>query len=165
MKTELEKYTQRTGIIASLIGLVVVYLIFATMFAIDEGIMDGLLWAKRLDEVWLNILSGCVGVAASAYFISQYAAPKSSCLVSILKCSGIAIASMFSGTLIGSTLRFLQEAHFNDWPVQLPDGFYDYYVKPLFWVGIFGTIPAIFFGGVWGAVLHLHRRKYKSSVD
>lgn len=155
MKTELEKYAQRTGTIASLIGLVVAYLLMAGIVAIDEGILKGLLWIQHLDNVWPNLLLGCAGILISAYalcgFLVQggYSHP----VAYTGKGMGLALLVLFAGTIIGSTLGFVQECDFHSWPMELGDDVFDYYAKPLYWIGMLGSLPAAIIGGIWGYII------------
>ena len=158
MKTEFEKYAQRSGTIASLIGLVVGYLCIAILFGLDDGIIKGLRWGKRLDDIWPNLTLGCTGMVLTAYWITGRKLNPNNVFAGTLTGAAFALVSLFLGTIVGSTLGFLQEAHFESWPEQLPDNLFDYYVKPLFWIALFGTLPAAIIGGIWGALLH-HKQK------
>ena len=159
MKTDLQKYAQRTGTIASLIGLVVGYLCMATIFGLDEGLVGGLSWGRRLDDIWPNLSLGCAGMVAASYWITGRNIKYNNIVAATLTGAGFALLSLFLGILAGSTLGFLQEAQFAYWPSRLPDNLFDYYVKPLFWISLFGSLPAAIIGGIWGAVLHSHKRK------
>ncbi len=54
------------------------------------------------------------------------------------------LLTLITGTLIGSSVGFIQEGIDNIGGFGTP--FYDYYFKPLYWVTMFGIIPAIAVG-------------------
>ena len=59
-----------------------------------------------------------------------------------------AVLTLITGTLIGSSVGFLQEGIKDIGGFANP--FYDYYFKPLYWVTMFGIIPAIIVGLLFG---------------
>ncbi len=155
METTLKQYAQQTGTIASLIGLVVAYLIPAAIIAIDDGVLIGLMWGEHLDNIWPNLLLGCVGIITTAYLLCGFLAhgPYSHVLAYIFKALGLTLLVLLSGTIIGSTLGFVQECDYHSWPSELGNDIFDYFVKPLYWIGIFGSIPASIIGGIWGGIV------------
>ena len=54
------------------------------------------------------------------------------------------LITLVTGTLIGSSVGFIQEGIDNIGGFSNP--FYDYYFKPLYWVTMFGLIPVVIVG-------------------
>ncbi len=166
METPIKAYAQKTGTITSLIGLVVAYLIPAAITAIDDGILKGLMWGKHLDNIWPNLLLGCVGIITSAYFLCGFLVHRtySHLVAYIFKAIGLTLLVLLSGTIIGSTLGFVQEGDFHTWPKELGNDLFDYYAKPLFWIGIFGSIPASIIGAIWGWMVNMRKTSLQERV-
>jgi hypothetical protein len=60
---------------------------------------------------------------------------------------------LFFGTLIGSTVGFLQEGLPKGYGYNLQQELYDYYFKPLYWIFMFGFIPTLISGIILGSKL------------
>ncbi len=59
--------------------------------------------------------------------------------------------TLFTGTVIGSTMGFIQEGLESIGTQDNP--FEDYYFKPLFWVMLFGSIPVVLVGRWFGRTI------------
>ena len=139
---------------STLIGLVIAYLIMSILIGFDDG-FSALLWITKID-FWPNLLLGVFGLISMGYLFGQRAG------VEILEknknYSWIGIKYGFiilvTGTLIGSTLGFIEEGLDNIGTHENP--FFDYYFKPLYWVLIFGTIPVLIVGFWFGKTIKKH---------
>jgi hypothetical protein len=71
---------------------------------------------------------------------------------SFIRCSpSLLVDPLLIGILFGSSVGFLQEGlNHIDREGQLSDSLFDYYIKPLFWIMLFGIIPTIIVGGIMG---------------
>jgi hypothetical protein len=138
---------QKLGIQSVLIGLVIAYSIMTYFNWDNSEPLDSILWIKD-DNYAFNMLVGAFGLLISGYFFGQRAGieilikGRNSKLIGII--TGLVI--LWTGTILGSTIGFIQEGLENVAPYDNP--FVDYYVKPIFWVTFFGLLPAIVVG-IW----------------
>jgi len=136
-----------TTLKASIAGLTLAYATFGAFMALDGNYLEALFWIVRFDY-WPNLLVGALGILACAYLFGRQAG-----VAIILNRRnpiwiGIkySFATLILGTVIGSTVGYLQEGiHY---PSDLGSPFLDYYLKPLFWVFMAGLIPTIILG-IW----------------
>lgn len=138
---------QRLAIQSVLIGLLIAYLIMMYFKWEKSEPLNSILWIKD-DNYAFNMLVGAFGLLISGYFLGQRAGieilirkrnPK---LVGVI--TGLAI--LWTGTILGSTIGFIQEGIEDFGSYDNP--FVDYYVKPIFWVTFFGLLPVIAVG-IW----------------
>lgn len=138
------------GIKSGLIGLCIAYLLFATiMLSWDTDYKKALLWIFDV-EFKTHIFIGAVGLLTMAYVFGQFAGVEILIKRKNYLLTGVkyGILTLITGTLIGSSVGFLQEGIDNIGGFSNP--FYDYFFKPLYWVTIFGMIPAIIVGVLFG---------------
>lgn len=101
----------------------------------------------------LNVFVGIFGLFIGGYYISILMENliKNRKWNSIL--TGIIglILILLIGVLIGSSVGFIQEG-IQDFSKEngIKNALFDYYVKPLFWIFLFGIIPTIIVGGFLG---------------
>jgi hypothetical protein len=138
---------QKIGIKSTLVGILIAYLIMSGILMIDSSYLDALLWFTKI-EYWINLLVGAIAFILSGYFYGRLAG----FLILIKKkdyeLTGIIIGflTLWTGTLLGSTIGFIQEGLDNFGTYDNP--IVDYYFKPLFWITFFGFIPVIV-TGLW----------------
>ncbi|MEE9430811.1 MAG: hypothetical protein V3V16_07215 [Melioribacteraceae bacterium] len=101
----------------------------------------------------LNLFVGICGLLIAGYYIST----KMEKLINFRKWNSIftgiigLILILFIGVLFGSTVGFIEEGIENfDREDGIKNVLFDYYVKPLFWIFLFGIIPTVIVGGVLG---------------
>ena len=137
---------QRLAIKSVLIGLTIAYIIFGGLiYSWDEKLLKSAFWIFDVD-FWYHLIIGAIGLLTLAYFFGQLAG------VEILInrrnefLTGIkyGLITLLTGTLIGSSVGFIQEGLDNIGEFSNP--FYDYYFKPLYWVTMFGIIPVVIVG-------------------
>ena len=142
MKTELVKYAQKSGTIASLIGLVVGISIIYFWLDLAEMLTE--------EGLWMYNLVGCsIMILASRWLTNRIGNSESKFLsFYILSGIGASLLAIIIGSLSGSSVFII----FNQTQVELADaGVYLY--APLFWIGLFGGLPASIIGGIWGGLV------------
>lgn len=113
----------------------------------NTNLLDSILWLKD-DNYAFNMLVGAVGLLTAGYFVGQRAGTeiiikkRNAPLIGVL--TGLIV--LWTGTILGSTIGFIQEGIEDIGTYDNP--FIDYYIKPLFWVTFFGLIPVIVVG-IW----------------
>ena len=99
-----------------------------------------------------------LGVGITALYIAgYYVGKKMEFLIDHKKWNSILIGIiglltiLLVGIFFGSTVGFLQEGIENiERENGLKNALFDYYIKPLFWIILFGIIPTILVGGIMG---------------
>ena len=135
---------------SGLIGLCIAYLLFAVMMlSWDADYKKALFWIFDV-EFKFHLFIGAVGLLTMAYLFGQLAGVEILIKRRNYLLTGVkyGILTLITGTLIGSSVGFLQEGIDNIGGFSNP--FYDYYFKPLYWVTMFGIIPAIIIGLLFG---------------
>lgn len=137
---------RRLAIWSALIGILIAYVLFGwIVYSWDKNVSEAIFWIFDV-EFWYHLVIGTIGLLAMAYFFGQLAGVeilvkrKNEFLVGVKY--GFII--LLTGTLIGSTVGFVQEGIDDIGGFSNP--FYDYYFKPVYWVMMFGTIPTILIG-------------------
>jgi hypothetical protein len=164
-KGQAKQIGQRLAIKSGLIGIAIAYLIYAGVLTLlGDSFFSALLWISRVDYA-ANTIIGAVGLLAMAYLFGQLAGTE----ILIKKWNdtfvGIkyGLLTLWTATIIGSTLGFLQEGLDN---IGSPDEpFFDYYFKPLYWVTMFGLIPAIVVGVWFGGQIRKRGLKMRAGQD
>lgn len=153
MKTELEKYAQRTGTITSLIGLVVGFIMVGLIFEgydilLENGLLPYLLISATVmvyTARWISLKNAQIETQNS--------------LVHLIAGAGSAVLSLFIASTIGTLLYV---------PIHLNDMRHDLWLYNLgpFWICLFGGFPAAIIGGIWGVVLsHVKEENIKSTTS
>lgn len=139
-----QRIGSRIAVKSTLIGIAIAYMIMATLIGLDEGIV-GLLWITEFDY-WPNLLLGASGLVIMGFVFGRMAGveiierKKNHSWVGIK----YGFITLITGTIIGSTVGFIQEGLDNIGTLDNP--FEDYYFKPLFWIIVVGSIPVILIG-------------------
>jgi Na+/glutamate symporter len=101
----------------------------------------------------LNLLVGICGLFIAGYYISL----KMEKLIKFRKWNSVLtgiiglILILLIGVLIGSSVGFIEEGiETFDRKNGIKNVLFDYYVKPLFWIFLFGIIPTVIVGGILG---------------
>lgn len=131
------------------IGVVIFYVIGVLLFS-NEGLRS-LLWLQYLDLYnWIFIANWIITFYVLAIFVGNYAGKeilsrKKNHLIVGVK-SGVLIlcfAAVF-GCLLGFITEGIENIGSGDNP------FVDYFMKPIFWIVIFGLVPSILVGLFFG---------------
>ena len=137
---------QRLAIKSALIGLTIAYIIFGGLiYSWDEKLLKSAFWIFDVD-FWYHLIIGAIGLLTMAYFFGQLAGVEILIKRRNEFLTGIkyGLITLLTGTLIGSSVGFIQEGLNNIGEFSNP--FYDYYFKPLYWVTMFGIIPVVIVG-------------------
>jgi hypothetical protein len=143
---EAAKIGSRQGLIAVGIGLVTAQFIM-TFLSWDKGLIKGFFWFETFDYK-LNVFVGAVIMLINGHFWGQLAGKailikKQNYILVGFLCS---IAVLFTTAFFSGWLGFMQEGIKNISTNDNP--FEDYILKPLYWITIFGAIPALLVG-IW----------------
>ncbi len=108
----------------------------------------------------MNIGIGLFGLYISGYFIGNimesqiHLKHRNSLLIGLAGLLSILLVGIFAGSSIG----FLQEGITSlSSFYKISDALFDYYIKPLFWIIVFGIIPTIITGMILGKLIKNHR--------
>lgn len=153
MKTELEKYAQKSAIIANLIGLAIPFL-WITIYALDQaGFPKGLYWYQDV-EYPLSIIAGCIAMLTSSYLLAGYVFERNinTKSVFIIASIGSALLSLIIGSFIGSVVFFLEYHVGIEYEISV-DLILKFIGIPTLFFVITGAIPAAIIGGISGAIV------------
>lgn len=153
---------RRIAIKSGLVGLLIAYLLFALiMLSWDTNYKKALFWIVDV-EFKFHLFVGAVGFLTMAYLFGQLAGVE--ILIKhknyLLTGAKYGVLTLITGTLIGSSVGFFEEGIQNIGGFSNP--FYDYYFKPLYWVTMFGIIPAILVGLLFGYQIRRQGRKVQN---
>lgn len=144
---EAKQIGSRQGLISVVIGLLIAQLIMTTLISSDEGFLKAFFWFTTINYK-LNILVGAIIMLLSGHFIGQLAGKaillkrKNFILVGFLSGMAVLLTTAFLSGWTGFLKEGIRNIGTNDNP------FEDYIFKPLYWVAVFGAIPA-FLVGIW----------------
>lgn len=145
--TEAKKIGSRQGLISVGLGLLIAQLIMTLFFLTDVGFIKAFFWFTDIDY-WLNIVIGVFIMLACGHFYGQIAGK----LILLRKWNYvltgllISLAVILTTTFFASWTGFIQEGIDNVGTND--DPFFDYIFKPMYWVTLFGLIPALIVG-IW----------------
>ncbi len=143
--TEAKKIGSQQGLISVGLGLLIAQLIMTLMISTDQGFIKAFFWFTEIDY-WKHILIGAVIMLACGHFYGQLAGK----LILIRKWNSIltgfliGFAVILTTTFFASWTGFIQEGIDNIGTND--DPFFDYIFKPMYWVTMFGLIPALIVG-------------------
>lgn len=104
------------------------------------------------------LLNFAIGIAG-LYFAGNFIGKRMDYYINVRHFNGVltGIAGLFLilffGILVGSTVGFLKEVIPGVRVGTIGDATVDYYVKPFFWMVLFGFVPTVVMGGVLGMVI------------
>jgi len=156
-KIEAKRIGSRQGLFSVGLGLLIAQLIM-TWLSSENGIIKGFFWFSTISYK-LNILVGAIIMLLSGHFYGEIAG-----IQIIIKKRNFILIGFLTGFAVLITTAFLcgwtgffQEGIHNIGTED--DPFEDYIFKPLFWVTMFGLIPA-FVVGIWfGGQIKIKGRK------
>jgi hypothetical protein len=153
---------QGLAIKSGLIGLTIAYITFGWIFTSHEtNLVKAIFWIADV-EFWYHLIIGAIGLLTMAYFFGRLAGvdiliKKKNDLLTGIKCG---LLTLVTGTLIGSSVGFIQEGIDDIGGFSNP--FYDYYFKPMYWVTIFGIVPVIIVGLWFGRQIKRQGLKFRA---
>jgi hypothetical protein len=146
-EVEARKIGSRQGLICSGLGVLIAQLIMTAMISSDQGFFKAFFWFARVNYK-LNLFVGIVILLLCGHFYGQIAGKailtkkKNFVLVGFLTGMAVLLTTAFLAGWTGFFQEGIDNIGTNDNP------FEDYIFKPLFWVTIFGIIPALLVG-IW----------------
>jgi hypothetical protein len=146
-ETEAKKIGSRQGLISVGLGLLIAQLIMTTLISSDKGFFKAFFWFTTINYK-LNIFIGAIIMLLSGHFFGQLAGKailikKSNFILVGFLC---AISVLLTTAFFSGWTGFIQEGIDNIGNNDNP--FEDYIFKPLYWVTIFGIVPALLVG-IW----------------
>lgn len=145
-ETEAKRIGSIQGLISVGIGLAIAQLIM-TFISSDEGFFKAFFWFTTISYK-LNIFIGAIIMLLCGHFFGRIAGKQI-----IIKKHNFILVGLLSGIAV-----LLTTAFFSGWTGFFQEGvdnigtydnpFEDYIFKPLFWVTIFGILPALLVG-IW----------------
>lgn len=149
LRKEAKRIGSKQGLLSVGLGLLIAQLIMTGLMWPDKGFGNAFFWFASIDYKF-NIVVGAIIMLLSGHLYGQLAG-----IQIVLKKRNFVIVGFVCGmavllttaTLCGWT-GFFQEGVDNIGTEDNP--FNDYIFKPLFWVTIFGTIPALLVGAWFG---------------
>jgi type III secretory pathway component EscS len=152
-KSLAKKLGSRQAFKGIIIGLIIAYLIMA-WFSQGFGLTYALLWIKNINYKF-NLLIGVIAFVLAGHFLGEQAGidilikRKNKYLTGVKYGFFIVIVATIMGSLVG----VFQNAGIDE------EVFFDYLVKPLFWVILFGFIPIIIVGIWFGSSIESHSNR------
>lgn len=129
-------------------GTLIAYLIPATLFT-NDGKID---WLWILDwDYWFNLFIG-LGIF---FFLGYYFGKKAGYQILIKKRNpyligvSYSLLTLFCTAFLCGWTGFFQEG-IDDLSYSITEPFVDYIVKPLYWISLFGFLPALICGLFFG---------------
>lgn len=132
------------------INLIITSLIFLSI--IDFDLKE---FFKFVFSLFINLLIGIIGLYCIGYLIGQnlYKIKNSNKKFSLFHGILAIFVVLIFGSLIGSTVGFVQEGLPNGYEYDLDKELFDYNMKPIFWILFFGFIPTLLSGIILGIKL------------
>lgn len=144
---EAKKIGSKQGLISVGIGLLIAQLIMTLMFSTGQGFIKAFFWFTDI-SYWLNFLIGIFIMLACGHFYGQLAGK----LILIKKWNYVLTGSLIGLAVILTTIFFASWTGFIQEGINnigtIDDPFFDYIFKPMYWVTMFGFIPALIVG-IW----------------
>lgn len=142
------------------VGLLIAYVLFGwVIYSWDQKLVHALFWIFDV-EFWYHLLIGAIGLLTMAYYFGRQAGVEILMKRRNENFVGIkyGILTLVTGTLLGCSVGFFLEGLDDIGGMSNP--FYDYYFKPLYWVMMFGIIPVIIVGMIFGKQIKRKGKKF-----
>lgn len=146
-ETEAKKIGSRQGLISVGLGLLIAQLIMTSLISSDKGFFKAFFWFTTINYK-LNIFVGAIIMLLNGHIFGQLAGK-----AILIKKGNFILVGFLCGMAVLLTTAFL-----SGWTGFIQEGidnigtndnpFEDYIFKPLYWVTIFGIVPA-FLVGIW----------------
>ena len=160
-EAEAKKIGSRQGLICSGLGVLIAQLIMTAMISSDQNIFKAFFWFTSVNYK-LNLFVGVVILLLCGHFYGQIAGK-----AIIIKNRNFVLVGFLCGMAVLLTTAFL-----SGWTGFFQEGidnigtddnpFEDYIFKPLFWVTIFGILPALLVGIWLGGQIKRKGRKHST---
>ncbi|MEJ8818218.1 hypothetical protein [Lacibacter sp. H407] len=146
-ETEAKKIGSRQGLVCAGLGLFIAQLTMTTMISSDQNLFKAFFWFTRVNYK-LNLFIGVIILLLCGHFYGQLAGKailikkRNPILVGFLCGMTVLFTTAFASSWTGFFQEGIDNIGTNDNP------FEDYIFKPLYWVTLFGIIPALLVG-IW----------------
>lgn len=155
-KESAEKIGIRVAIISVSIGIILAYLIPTWIFW--DGTSKSFTWIFDIG-FWFYVLMGIVFFYGMGYFFGKKAGTeillkKRNYILTGMK---YGILTLITATFLKSLIGFFQEGIADIGGFSNP--FYDYIFKPMYWILIYGILPAIIVGILFGLTIKMNEKK------
>jgi hypothetical protein len=131
------------------VGIITAYLIMSL-------IIMSFFWILKVDFIF-HLIVGAFAMLITAKYLGRYVGwliiIRRRCSVLIGVVSGLLI--LIGGTFCGSLIGFFQEGIGSS---DLYEAMFNYLIKPIYWVSLFGFIPVIISGIIYGLKLKQKRK-------
>lgn len=160
-EAEAKKIGSRQGLICSALGVLTAQLIMTAMLSSNQNVYTAFFWFTTVNFKF-NLIVGVVILLLCGHFYGQIAGKailikhRNFILVGFL--CGIAV--LLTNAFLSGWTGFLQEGIDNIGTNDNP--FEDYIFKPLFWVTLFGIMPAVLLGIWLGGQINRKGRKHST---
>ncbi len=162
--TEAQKIGSKQGLISGGLGILIAQLIMTAMISSDQGFFKAFLWFIDVDYK-LNLLIGCTIMLFCGYYYGKIAGKailikqRNFILVGFLCAMAVLLTTAFLAGWVGFFQEGVDNIGTNDNP------FEDYIFKPLFWVTLFGIIPALLVGIWFGGQIKRKGKKHNKTMQ
>jgi uncharacterized RDD family membrane protein YckC len=155
-KERAEKIGIRIATISVSIGIVLAYLI--PTFVFWDGTSKSFTWIFDIG-FWFNVLMGIAFFYGTGYFFGKKAGVEILVKKRNYILTGIkyGVLTLITATFLTSLIGFFQEGIDNIGGFSNP--FYDYIFKPMYWILMYGILPAIVVGILFGLIIKVNGNK------
>lgn len=159
-----KKIGSRQGLIAVGLGVLIAQLIMTAMIAQDKSFLKAFLWFTQVNYK-LNLFIGIILMLLCGHFYGQLAGKailikrRNFILIGFLCGMSVLLTTAFLAGWTGFFQEGIHNIGTND------DPFEDYIFKPLYWVTIFGTVPALIVGIWFGGQIKVKGRKFEQKYS
>jgi hypothetical protein len=161
---EAQKIGSKQGLISVGLGILIAQLIMTAMISSDQGFFKAFFWFLDVDYK-LNLFIGCIIMLFCGYYYGKIAGKaiiikqRNFILVGFLCAIAVLLTTAFLAGWVGFFQEGIDNIDTNDNP------FEDYIFKPLFWVTLFGIIPALLVGLWFGGQIKRRGKKHNKSMQ
>jgi hypothetical protein len=148
-----KKIGSKEALKAVIAGIIIAYLIM-TWLSDGFAFLHALTWIKNIDYKF-NLIVGGIAILLAGHYFGQHAGAEILINRKNKYWTGIkyGLLTVLTATVSGSLVGVLQNIGIDD------NVFFDYIVKPLFWVMLFGILPIIIVGLWFGISIKMHDKR------
>ncbi len=162
--TEAQNIGSKQGLISGGLGILIAQLIMTAMISSDQSFFKAFIWFLSVDYK-LNLLIGCIIMLFCGYYYGKIAGKailikqRNFILVGFLCAMAVLLTTAFLAGWVGFFQEGIDNIGTNDNP------FEDYIFKPFFWVTLFGIIPALLVGILFGIQIKRKGLKHNKTTQ
>jgi hypothetical protein len=162
--TEAKRIGGKQGLIFGGLGILIAQLIMTAMISADKSFFKAFVWFLEVDYR-LNLFIGCIIMLFFGYYYGTIAGKaillkqRNFVFVGFLCAIAVLLTTAFLAGWVGFFQEGIDNIGTNDNP------FEDYIFKPLFWVTLFGIIPALLLGIWFGGQIKRKGKKHNKTMQ